>query len=427
MKSAKIFITVFTLTAIILCSLSALPANAAIEKSHVLAHWKLQNVTGYYTGSIETDDLQFIDLSGNGNDLVTSVAGNGDKLDIFTWDEGDKVGATIAASALKMNNTKKLAATVDPYSASETSWTGGYTSGKYLETIRGAMLNALEFDDGEISVEIIFKLSEELDNNYNRYAGMFSRQGVIDTQNEPPFSIAISEWDNDASGTIGENQTTLQYIHCDDITKQNVEFSKYADGLSARIGAGVWHHVLLTTDGIDTFMYLDGQPLQDIPGTVFGITAGDPEFGWEVGVGRKSSNGHLTDSQNEDSPEGMIRRLFAGSISEIRVLDKMIDVDDSLYYNEVTYTDIPSPAQEKDPAPKPDKPVETDPPKTDKPKTAAPKTDPATTTQTPDTTGDTDKTESSNTGLIIGIVAGVIVVAGGVAACVTIIKKKKKE
>ena len=155
-----------------------------------MAHWKLQNVDGYYTGDIDKDELQFIDLSGNGNDLVTKVVGNGAQLDIFSRDTGADKGASTTDSALMMNNTKVLAAAVDPYESGETSYSGGYTSGKYLETIKGAPMNTNEFEDG-ISVDIIFKLSSELDNDYNRYTGIFSRQGVIEEQNEPPDLLSV--------------------------------------------------------------------------------------------------------------------------------------------------------------------------------------------------------------------------------------------
>ena len=214
-------------SALILCSLlfgclAAMPAHADGDV-HVVAHWKLQNVDGYFTGDIEKDELQFIDLSGNGNDLVSRVVGNGSQLDIFTWDDGVDKGESKSGSALKMNNTKVLAAAVDPYTEGETSWTGGYTSGKYLETIKGSPLNLNEFDEG-FSIDIIVKLSPELDNDYNRYCGIFSRQGVIEDQNEPPFSIALSEWQDDAeSGMIGQNKTWMQYVHCDDTQNVNVE------------------------------------------------------------------------------------------------------------------------------------------------------------------------------------------------------------
>ena len=111
--------------------------TAAAEPTTV-AHWRFQNVDGYYVGSAEDDSLHFVDLSGHGNDLQTVVAGNGDQLDIFSWDDGCDMPSVRSASALKFDNTKAKAATVDPYNADETSYTGGYTSGKYLETIDGA-------------------------------------------------------------------------------------------------------------------------------------------------------------------------------------------------------------------------------------------------------------------------------------------------
>ena len=74
---------------LLLCGMLLQPVSAASSSdSGVLAHWKFQNEEGYYTGNIDTDDLVFLDLSGNGNNLVVRSEGNGDQLDIFTWDTG---------------------------------------------------------------------------------------------------------------------------------------------------------------------------------------------------------------------------------------------------------------------------------------------------------------------------------------------------
>ena len=335
----KIILSVL-ICALLFGCIASLPAHADGDV-HVVAHWKFQNVEGYYTGDIDRDDLQFIDLSGNGNDLVTRTVGNGDQLDSFTWDTGVDKGASKTDSALQFNNTKLLAAAVDPYTESETSYSGGFTSGKYLETIKGAPMNTNEFEEG-ISVDIVFKLSPELDNDYNRYTGIFSRQGVVEGQNEPPFSIALCEWDDDPkTGTIGENKTWMQFVHCDDFAKVNNEMDKI------KIGADGWHHLLVTTDGISITYYIDGEPLSTFQDISF-IEVRDPNFSWEVGVGRKSGTGHENDCKNENVAEGMIRRLFAGSIAEIRVMDGPIENEDSLYFKSVSYSSIPDPATPKD-------------------------------------------------------------------------------
>ena len=290
----------------------------------VLAHWKLQNQEGCYTGSVDDDSVGFKDLSGNGNDLIAVVAGNGDQLDIFSWDTEVGAGQKFT-SGLKMNNTKALSATVDPYKASETSYSGGYTSGKYLETVKGAPINAYKFSNG-FSIEVIFKLSPELDNEYNRYTGIFSRQGVIEEQNEPPFSIALSEWTNNSDGVIGENKTWLQLLMMDDTSRLNYEMDDIL------IDASEWHHVLITLDDMGkVLVYLDGAKLFESWTAFSEIYCSNPNFSWEVGVGRKSGTDHDKDSKNANTPEGMIRRLFAGSIAEIRMLDQPITVEESLY------------------------------------------------------------------------------------------------
>lgn len=293
----------------------------------VLAHWKLQNESGCFTGSVDDDSIGFKDLTGNGNDLVVKTAGNGAGLDVFSWDNDVDPAVVRFASALKMNNTKALAATVDPYNANQTSYTGGYTSGKYLETVKGAPLNAYEFENG-YSIEVIFKLSAELDNDYNRYAGIFSRQGVLDKFNEPPFSIAISEWDNDpATGTLGGNKTWLQVLMNDPDISVNSERDEIL------IAANTWHHAMMTFDALTGKLcfYIDGELTMERYVGFDRLYVTDPDYSWEVGVGRKlGSTEEAKASQNEKSPEGMIRRLFAGSIAEIRVLDEPVGPEQSL-------------------------------------------------------------------------------------------------
>ena len=310
------------------------PVDAATEepevpKYKVLAHWKLQNQEGYYTGSVDDDTIGFKDLSGNGNDLIAKVAGNGDQLDIFSWDNDVDASAQKFTSGLRFNNTKALAATVDPYKASQTSYTGGYTSGKYLETVKGAPINSSEFTGG-FSIEVIFKLSKDLDNEYNRYTGIFSRQGVLEEQNEPPFSIAITEWINDSeTNTINNNLTWMQLLMVNDASKHNHEMD------AILLDAETWHHVLVTLGNEGQLLvYLDGNKIDERWSAFDSIYCTNPDYSWEVGVGRKFGGGHETDSKNENSPEGMIRRLFAGSVAEIRITDTPIEPADSLYASE---------------------------------------------------------------------------------------------
>ncbi|MBE6725702.1 MAG: discoidin domain-containing protein, partial [Ruminococcaceae bacterium] len=314
----------------------AAAADEAAAEVKTLAHWKFQEIDGYYTGSVDDDNITIVDLTGNGNDLVTATVGNGDQLDIFSWDDGCDIPTAKGNTALKFDNTKAKAASVDPYTAEETSYTGGYTSGKYLQTVENAPLNAAQFEHG-FAFEIVYKLSAELDNNYNRYTGLFSRQGVVEGANEPPFSIALAEWNNDANGTLGANGTWMQYVHVDpDGMKTNNEYD------SAMMYGGDWHHILVTSDGELTEIYVDGEDI-DLVGESSLINIVDPSFRWEVGVGRKSGEGHESDSKNVNSPEGMIRRLFAGAISEIRVCDGYMSLDDSLWFKAASYDSIPEP------------------------------------------------------------------------------------
>ena len=132
------------------------------QPEKVLAHWKFQNLEGCYQGDIETDELTFFDLSGNGNDLISVFEGNGHELDVFTWDTG-VTGEN--SSSLKFNNTLELAESVDPYNKSQTTYSGAYVSGKYLKTKASAPMNFIE-NTREWTIEIVFKISSEWNNSY---------------------------------------------------------------------------------------------------------------------------------------------------------------------------------------------------------------------------------------------------------------------
>ncbi len=321
--------TAWLLLLTFLCGILSFPATAEpISNNGVLAHWKLQNQAGYYTGNVDTDDLKFIDLSGNGNDLVVRSVGNGNQLDIFSWDTGVDLGEMKSAenaTSLMFKNTLAQAKSVDPYEASQNTFSGAYVSGKYLETVENAPLNALSGRSGW-TVEIVFKISPEWNNLYNRYTGLFSRQGVVETQNEPPLSLALSDVSGgNAIGAIGDQGTTgLQYIHINhDNGKINNEF---ADGIHAE----EWIHYMVSCNGIKTSIYCNGELVKVI--TEDGkIASVDPSFGWEVGVGRKILDAGAT-SMNQVDPEGLVRRLFCGSISEIRVSEGALSVKHSLLH-----------------------------------------------------------------------------------------------
>ena len=183
-------ITAIIIATLILATTLALPSFSEESENAVIAHWKFQNQEGYYTGNADDDTLRFIDLSGNGNDLEVGVEGNGAQLDIFSWDNGvDYIEEGCyyeSASSLKFDNTWEKALSVDPYDAELTTYSGAYVSGKYLQTVENAPMNALDGEDGW-TIEVIFKISEEWNVHYNRYTGIFSKQGVLEDQDEPPL------------------------------------------------------------------------------------------------------------------------------------------------------------------------------------------------------------------------------------------------
>ena len=334
MKQLRKITALLVLTMLVLTSFT-FPTAAAGSDNYVAAHWKFQNEEGCYTGSIEDDSLRFIDLSGNGNDLEVCFEGNGDQLDIFEWDEGATVGENgyTTASSLRFGNTWEKALSVDPYDASQTSYSGAYVSGKYFQTVNGAPLNNIDSTTGW-TVEIIFKIDEEWNNNYNRYTGLFSRQGVVESQDEPAFSMALTELISGGTqdGYIGKEGTTgLQYVHVDvDENKTNHERK------NGEIYAEEWIHYMVTSDGYWLDVYVNGENVLSMAeNNEIYIT--DSLFSWEVGVGRKTGFNKDTNSDhatmNPKHPEGLIRRLFCGSMAEIRFTMNYMDIEDSLLYN----------------------------------------------------------------------------------------------
>ncbi len=303
---------------------SNLDSSQAIESSEILdsssnailAHWKFQNVEEYYTGDIDIDDLRFIDLSGNGNDLVVESEGFADSLDNFLWDTGCGEGTT----SLKFNNTLELAESVDPYSEEKTSYSGAYVSGKYLKTISDAPLNFMDIE-GEWTVEIVFKLSPDWNNAYNRYTGIFSQQGISEAKDEPFFSMATAAASDSVTGKIGtDSSVDLQFVYV----------NKY-DGFANRecgveIFSEEWVHYMVVCNGKKVSIYINGIEVETIQISAPIFSSG---YGWEVGVGRKDGKGEATMNTRYD--EGLIRRLFCGSISEIKFSSDVKTVENSLF------------------------------------------------------------------------------------------------
>ena len=394
MKIALRITTVLVLTALLLASFT-FPAFAEDTDNYVAAHWKFQNEEGCYTGSAEDDSLRFIDLTGNGNDLEVCFEGNGDQLDIFEWDEGATVGEDgvySTKSSLRFGNTWEKALSVDPYDASQTEYSGAYVSGKYFQTVNGAPLNNVDSTTGW-TVEIIFKIDEEWNNNYNRYTGLFSRQGVVESQDEPAFSMALTELigGGTADGYIGREGTTgLQYVHVDvDEVKTNHERK------NGEIYAEQWIHYMVTSDGYWLDVYVNGENVLSMAeNNEIYIT--DSLFSWEVGVGRKLGTDKAT--MNPKHPEGLIRRLFCGSMAEIRFTMNYMDIEDSLLYGENA---LENNKQTEAPTEEPTEPVTEAP--TDTPETEAPTTPAETRAPAESAAPDgTDAPEEGGCGAIMG-------------------------
>ena len=323
-KISALVLVCAMMLSVLTCGVFADEPNTDSDK--VLAHWKFQNDAKYFSGDIGTDSLKFVDLSGNGNDLEVAIEGNGAQLDIFTWDKGvdnDTLKEVDSASSLKFGNTLAQAKSVDEYESDKTAYSGAYVSGKYLQTVDNAPLNSFTGTNGW-TIEVVFKISADWNTNYNRYTGIFSRQGVVESQNEPALSLAITEkisGEND--GSLGKYGTTgLQYIH---VNSANVKTNRELQ--NGMIGVDQWIHYMVTSDGYATDVYVNGEYVMSLNESC-DVSVVDSSFGWEVGVGRKLKGNEAT--MNEQHPEGLIRRLFCGSISEIRFTEGYMDVDDSL-------------------------------------------------------------------------------------------------
>ena len=148
-KQTMIFVLLTALLMTTLTFVSVLTVNAETsEENKVLAHWKFQNDPTCFVGDIDKDELTFIDLSGNGNDMVVATEGNGSQLDIFTWDVGvdnENLQTTDTKTSLKFDNSLAKAQSVDPYPAEESTFSSAYVSGKFLETVDGICFGYLNF------------------------------------------------------------------------------------------------------------------------------------------------------------------------------------------------------------------------------------------------------------------------------------------
>jgi hypothetical protein len=88
---------------------------------------------------------------------------------------------------------------------------------------------------------------------------------------------------------------------------------------------------MVTSDGYYTEVYINGENVfSSSENNEIYIT--DSLFSWEVGVGRKLGTDKAT--MNPKHPEGLIRRLFCGSMAEIRFTMNYMYIEDSLLYGE---------------------------------------------------------------------------------------------
>ena len=280
---------VLSLLLCVMLVLSALMLPALAEdKTSTVAHWKFQDVAGYYSGDLNGDNFMFRDLTGHGNDLLVAKTGSyaTAKEPFFKWNNGSTLAAS-SKSALFFNNSYDLAkgakAPTDPYTGD-----GSFLpTAKFFNTIAKAPMNNMTFNNG-YTIEAIFMVDSTFNYNVNRYSGIFGRQGIQSDKlgfgpNEPSFQLAIAECDQDDNGFFTDN-LSLQFVtsSADGSVTKNQEM-----GMSQGVflAPGDWIHMALVNDGKNITVYVNGEIAYEGEDDCEGIA--DFGYGWSVGAGRK--------------------------------------------------------------------------------------------------------------------------------------------
>ena len=92
------------------------------------------------------------------------------------------------------------------------------------------------------------------------------------------------------------------------------------------VKAETWVHYMVVGTGNKIMTNVNGECVSDITKNSSFYWS---DFSWKVGVGRKAGVGEQ--SMNTLHPEGLICRLFCGSISEICFFSYSLTVEDSLW------------------------------------------------------------------------------------------------
>jgi len=395
--------------------------NVSADESKTVAYWRFENTESCYSGDINGNSFAIKDLSGNGNNLKVMSQGSTTE-NLLKW-QSDGYGGV--ASSLLFDNQKKYCDT----SKQDTFHGGVIPVAKWFETVENAPINKEEFKNG-YTIEAIIKFTPDFDFSYNRYSGIFSRQGtrlscdlvqddtIDNTDPLSALSVGTNTGTNADSGKISSNnKANLQFINTGFNSANNDSLDKWETNFD--LVPGQWYHIAVVNDGKKNTMYLNGQVFHESTQEITGIKLGKDGYAWDIGMGRKYNTKPGSELGKDD--KGTTRRPFMGQMAAIRVSSGALTKSDFL---STTNYKLPVSNNNQTPAPA-ETPVPT-PATTDIPDATT-----STPTDTPDATVSASVepspsvTEEKSSSPVIYIVLGILVIGGGGAAAYFIIKKKK--
>ena len=435
MKLRKIVSVVLVLV-ILLLMLPTAEVLAAEPKT--LAYWRFENTNGCYSGNINDGTFVIKDLTGKGNDLKVMSQGTTAE-NLLKW-KSDGYGNV--SSSLLFDNQKKYC----DLSKQDTFYGGVVPVAKWFETVGNAPINKEEFKGG-YTIEAIIKFTPEFDFGYNRYSGIFSRQGTRmscnissedTTDNQDPLTalnVATNTGANADSGTISNsNKANLQFINTGVDSQNNDALDKWETNFD--LVPGQWYHIAVVNDGKKNTMYINGKVFYESNMEITEMTFGKDGFAWDIGMGRKFNSKPGSDAAKDD--KGTPRRPFMGQMAAIRVSSGAVAKANFLSeanYNlpanqdptQVAPTNTIEPTVEPTEILTTPEPEETTAPEstTGEPENTSANTSETSTSTPTNTTPAVNNVEDNKNGNIILFSILVAIVGGGVGAAYFIIKKKK--
>lgn len=249
------------------------------------AYWILDEA---HLATTSTGEVQFLDASGQGNDLQL-VPFNGPSEARETYfdvvADAPPFGFATGAASFRGNND-----------------IGGY----FLSTNAPGLTfsNSASGKPGYLptyTIEAVVKLPEDWQSDLNKWSGILNHQ--------PQISQVCDYHQVDCRGgdaSLGLNVSSLKEFQWVS-TSQN---GKGPDNWSWEVTGGYWYHIALVNDGQRVQMYVDGAlVMRTGEGEQQGLLV-EPGQPWAIGV---------------NSWEGVPGNLFAGDIAEIRINSRVLD------------------------------------------------------------------------------------------------------